>query len=178
MDSFIGTSKSLQTVYRKQLSQPEYVIIFHIAKSYTMSEILGRKTPMAVALEYTVLSPHPQSSQYNRKNLSINFHKLGSLDTGQFTIFIIVGRWNEGGVIQMPAKLSLICTLSSSLTVFRNGNNVCNSFQYFFLKMEIYNSLQGNIFHIKDFIFHIKKTYDCSQRKKENYSSLQTNIDI
>ena len=59
MDSFIGTSKSLQMVYRKQLSQPEYVIIFHIAKSYTMSEILGRQTPTAVALEYTVLSPHP-----------------------------------------------------------------------------------------------------------------------
>ncbi len=59
MESFIGNSKSLQMVYRKQLSQPEYVIIFHIAKSYTMSEILGRKTPPAVALEYTVLSPHP-----------------------------------------------------------------------------------------------------------------------
>jgi hypothetical protein len=54
MDSFIGNSKYLQLVYRKQFSQPEYVIIFHIAKSYTMSEILGRQTPTAVALEYTV----------------------------------------------------------------------------------------------------------------------------
>ena len=59
MDSFIGTSKSLQMVYRKQFSQPEYVIIFHLAKSYTMSEILGRQTPTAIALEYTVFSPHP-----------------------------------------------------------------------------------------------------------------------
>ncbi len=32
--------------------------------------------------------------------------------------------------------------------------------------------------YIKKFIFHIKKTYDCSQRKKENFSSSQTNIDI
>ena len=40
------------------------------------------------------------------------------------------------------------------------------------------NSLKGNIFHIKEFIIHIKKTYDCFQRKKEIYSSLQTNIDI
>ena len=54
-----GTSKSLQMVYGKQFSQPEYVIIFRIAKTYTMSEILGRQTPTAVALEYTVLSPHP-----------------------------------------------------------------------------------------------------------------------
>jgi hypothetical protein len=59
MDSFIRTSKSLQLVYRKQFSQPEYVIIFQIAKTYTMSKILGRQTPTAVALEYTVLSPHP-----------------------------------------------------------------------------------------------------------------------
>ncbi len=61
MDSFIGTSKSVQCtmVYRKQFSQPEYVIIFQIAKTYTMFEILGRQTPTAVALEYTVLSPHP-----------------------------------------------------------------------------------------------------------------------
>ena len=59
MDSFIRTSKSLQMVYRKQFSQPEYVIIFQIAKTYTMSEILGRQTPTSVALEYTVLSPHP-----------------------------------------------------------------------------------------------------------------------
>ncbi len=59
MDSFIGTSKSLQVVHRKQCSQPEYVIIFQKAKTYTMSEILGRQTPTAVALEYTVLSPHP-----------------------------------------------------------------------------------------------------------------------
>jgi hypothetical protein len=57
MDSFIGNSKSLQMIYRKQFSEPEYVIILHIAKSYTMSEILGRQTPTAVALEYTVLSP-------------------------------------------------------------------------------------------------------------------------
>jgi hypothetical protein len=42
-----------------QFSQPEYVIIFQIAKTYTMSEILGRQTPTAVAMEYTVLSPHP-----------------------------------------------------------------------------------------------------------------------
>jgi hypothetical protein len=42
MDSFIGTGKSLQMVYRKQLSQPEYVIIFQLAKTYTISEILGR----------------------------------------------------------------------------------------------------------------------------------------
>ena len=55
MDSFIGTSKSLQMVYGKQFSQPEYVIIFQITKTYTMSEILGRQTPTAVALEYTVL---------------------------------------------------------------------------------------------------------------------------
>ncbi len=48
---FIGTSKSLQMVYRKQFSQPEYVIIF---QTCTMSEILGRQTPTAVALEYTV----------------------------------------------------------------------------------------------------------------------------
>ena len=34
-------------------------IIFQIAKTYTMSEILGRQTPTAVAMEYTVLSPHP-----------------------------------------------------------------------------------------------------------------------
>jgi hypothetical protein len=59
MDSFIGTSKSLQMVYRKQFSQPEYVIIFHLAKSYTMSEILGRQKPTAAALEFTVLGPHP-----------------------------------------------------------------------------------------------------------------------
>jgi hypothetical protein len=59
MDSFIGTRKSLQMIYRKQFSQPEYVIIFHLAKSYTRSEILGRQTPTAVALECTVLSPHP-----------------------------------------------------------------------------------------------------------------------
>ena len=59
MESFIGNSKSLQMVYRKQLSQPEYVIIFHIAKTYTMSEILGRQTPTAVAMEYTALSLHP-----------------------------------------------------------------------------------------------------------------------
>jgi hypothetical protein len=52
-------SKSLQMVYRKHFSQPEYVIIFQIAKKYTMSEILERQTPTAVALEYTVLSPHP-----------------------------------------------------------------------------------------------------------------------
>jgi hypothetical protein len=52
MDNFIGTSKSLQMVYRKQFSQPEYVIIFQIAKTYTTSEILGRQTPTAVALEY------------------------------------------------------------------------------------------------------------------------------
>ena len=59
MDSFIGTSKSLQIVYRKQFSKPEYVIIFQIAKTYTMSEILGRQTPpTAVAREYTLLSPH------------------------------------------------------------------------------------------------------------------------
>jgi hypothetical protein len=58
MESFIENSKSLQMLYRKQLSQPEYVIIFHIAKSHTM-EILARKTPTAVALEYTVLIPHP-----------------------------------------------------------------------------------------------------------------------
>ncbi len=37
MDSFIGTSKSLQIVYRKHFSQPEYVIIFQIAKTYTTS---------------------------------------------------------------------------------------------------------------------------------------------
>ncbi len=43
--------------------------------------------------------------------------------------------------------------------------------------MEIYNSLQGNIFHIKEFIIHIKKTYDCPQRKNEIYNSLNTNID-
>jgi hypothetical protein len=83
-----------------------------------MSEILGRQSPTAVAMEYTVLSH--KRSQYNRIKLSINFQKNGQL--GQFTIFIIVGRENEGGVIQMPAKLSLICTLSSSLIVFRNGN--------------------------------------------------------
>ncbi len=59
MDSFIGTSKSLQMVHRKQFSQPEYVIIFQIANTYIMSEILGRQTPTAVTLEYTVLSPHP-----------------------------------------------------------------------------------------------------------------------
>ncbi len=54
MDSFIGTSKSLQMAYRKQFSQPEYVIIFQIAKTYTMSEILGRQRPTAVALEYCI----------------------------------------------------------------------------------------------------------------------------
>ncbi len=59
MDSFIRTSKSLQMVYKKNFSQSEYVIIFQIAKTYTMYEILGRQTPIAVALEYTVLSPHP-----------------------------------------------------------------------------------------------------------------------
>ena len=42
-----------------QFSQSEYVTIFQIAKTYTMSEILGRQTPTAVAKEYTVLSPHP-----------------------------------------------------------------------------------------------------------------------
>ncbi len=79
-------------IYRKQFSEPEYVNIFRIVKTYTMSEILGRQTPTAVALEYTVLSPHPhlQISQYNRKKLSINFQKIGQL--GQFTIFILVGR--------------------------------------------------------------------------------------
>ncbi len=56
MDSFIGTSKSLQMVYRKQFSHPKYVIIIQIAKTYTMSKILGRQTPTSVALEYTVLS--------------------------------------------------------------------------------------------------------------------------
>jgi hypothetical protein len=59
MDSFFRTNKTLQMVYRKQFSQPEYVIIFQIDKTYTMSEILGRQSPTAVALEYTVLSPHP-----------------------------------------------------------------------------------------------------------------------
>ncbi len=59
MDSFIGSSKYLQMVYSKQFSQPEYIIIFQIAKTYTMSEILGRQTRTAVALEYTALSPHP-----------------------------------------------------------------------------------------------------------------------
>ncbi len=59
MDSFIGTSKSLRMVYGKYFSQPEYVSIFQKAKTYTMSEILRRQTPTAVALEYTVLSPHP-----------------------------------------------------------------------------------------------------------------------
>ncbi len=44
MDSFIGTGKYLQMVYRKQFSQPEYIIIFQIDKTYTMSEILGRQT--------------------------------------------------------------------------------------------------------------------------------------
>ncbi len=34
-----------------QFAQPEYVIIFQIAKTYTMSEILGRQTPTAVAME-------------------------------------------------------------------------------------------------------------------------------
>jgi hypothetical protein len=42
-----------------QCSQPKYVIIFQIAKTYTMSEILGRQTPTALAMENTVLSPHP-----------------------------------------------------------------------------------------------------------------------
>ena len=61
MDSFFRTNKTLQMVYRKQFSQPEYVIIFQIAETYSMSEILGRQTPTAVAMEYTytVLSPHP-----------------------------------------------------------------------------------------------------------------------
>ena len=59
MDSYIGTSKSLQMIYRKQFSQPEYVIIFQIAKTYTMSKILGRQTSTAAAMEYTVLGPHP-----------------------------------------------------------------------------------------------------------------------
>ncbi len=59
MDSFIRTSDSLQMVYGKQFLQPEYGIIFQIAKTYTMPEILGRQTPTAVALEYTVRSPHP-----------------------------------------------------------------------------------------------------------------------
>ena len=59
MESFIGNSKSLQMVYRKQLSQPEYVIIFHLAKSYTISEILGRQKPTAAAVEFTLLGPHP-----------------------------------------------------------------------------------------------------------------------
>ncbi len=176
MESFIGKSKSLQMVYRKQLSQLEYVIIFHIAKSYTMSEILGRKTPTAVALEYCIqYSVHIHRAHHITKKLSINFHKLGSLDTGQFTIFIIVGRWREELFkCQLSSHWSLpLVPHLSSLEM-----EICNSFQSLFLKMEIYNSFQGNIFHIKEFIFHIKKTYDCSQRKKENYSSLQTNIDI
>ncbi len=42
--------------------------------------------------------------------------------------------------------------------------------------MEIYNSLQGNIYYRKEFINRIKKTYDCSQKKKEIYNSLQGNI--
>ncbi len=59
MDSFIGTSKSLQMVYRKQFSQPKLCHHISNSKTYTMSEILGRQTPTAVALKYTVLSPHP-----------------------------------------------------------------------------------------------------------------------
>jgi hypothetical protein len=42
-----------------QFSQPEYVIIFQKAKTYTMSKILGRQTSTAGAMEYTVLGPHP-----------------------------------------------------------------------------------------------------------------------
>jgi hypothetical protein len=34
-----------------QFSQPEYVIIFQIAKTYTVSEILGRQTTTVVAME-------------------------------------------------------------------------------------------------------------------------------
>jgi hypothetical protein len=70
------------------------------------------------------------SIQYSVHNLRAhnitekNVNKLSK--TGQlgqqFIIFIIVGRWREGGVIPIPAMLSLICTLSSSLIVFRNGN--------------------------------------------------------
>ena len=63
MDSFIGTSKSLQMVYRKQFSQPEYVIIFQIAKTYTISEILGRQTTPAVAMEYTECSAESTSKE-------------------------------------------------------------------------------------------------------------------
>jgi hypothetical protein len=56
MDSFIGTGKSLQMVNRKQFSQPGYVVIFQKAKTYTMSEILGRQTPTAVhwSIQYSV----------------------------------------------------------------------------------------------------------------------------
>jgi hypothetical protein len=69
----------------------------------------------------------------------------------------------------MPAKLSLI-TYCIQKYIFLSSLS--------FFKMEIYNSLQGNIFHIKKCIIHIKKTCDCSQRENEIYSSLQTNIDI
>ncbi len=46
--------KGREMHHLSQFPQPEYVIIFQIAKTYTVSEILGRQTPTAVAMEYTV----------------------------------------------------------------------------------------------------------------------------
>ncbi len=173
MDSFIETSKSLQMVYSKQFSQPEYVIIFQIAKTSPMSEILGRQTPTAVALEYTVLSPHPQRSQYNRKKLSINFQKTGQL--GQFTIFIIVGRQNEGGVIQMPEAFTDL--------YFKFLTYCIQKWKYIilsilcFLKMEIYNSLQENIF-IKRSLFFTSKRLMPVLRGKRKFIVLYKQIQV
>jgi hypothetical protein len=54
MGSFIGNSKSLQMIYRKQFSQPESVIIFQIAKTCTMSDILGRQQQLHWSIQYSV----------------------------------------------------------------------------------------------------------------------------
>jgi hypothetical protein len=71
-----------------------------------------------------------------------------------------------------PIELSAHCALNYCLSSLYSEMEIYNSFQsLLFENGNIYDSLQGNIFHIKEFIIHIKKTYDRSQRKKEMYSS-------
>ncbi len=59
------------------------------AKTYTMSEVLGRQTPTAVALEYTVLSIY---YHIHTVGITIFYRKQTVNKLGQFTIFIVVGR--------------------------------------------------------------------------------------
>ncbi len=132
MDSFIGTSKSLQMVYRKQFSQSEYVIIFHIAKTYTTvcPRFYEHKHQQKLhwSIQYSV-HIH-RAHNITVKILSINCQKLGSLDTGQFTIFLVVRRWREE---------LYKCQLSSHWSVPYVPH-------LSYSEMEIYNSFQSLFF--------------------------------